>query len=62
MEEIDGKEQFIEKDGAVFFKRAYYKGCNDLEVALISYLATLDIDGDLTLEKLLDIYLQNNLN
>ncbi|MGN0812130.1 MAG: FRG domain-containing protein [Candidatus Coproplasma sp.] len=50
LEEIDDKEQLIEKDGAVFFKRAYCKGCTDLEVALISYLATLDIDGDLTLE------------
>lgn len=61
MEEIDGKEQFIEKDGAVFFKRAYYKGCNDLEVALISYLATLDIDGDLTLEKLLELLVEQGI-
>lgn len=61
MEEVDGKEQFVEKDGAVFFKRAYYKGCNDLEVALISYLATLDIDGDLTLEKLLELLVEQGI-
>lgn len=61
MEEVDGNEQLIEKDGAVFFKRAYYKGCTDLEVALISYLATLDIDGDLTLEKLLDLLVEQGI-
>ena len=61
MEEVDGKEQLVEKDGAVFFKRAYYKGCTDLEVALISYLATLDIDGDLTLEKLLDLLVEQGI-
>lgn len=61
MEEVDGKELFVEKDGAVFFKRAYYKGCTDLEVALISYLATLDIDGDLTLEKLLELLVEQGI-
>ena len=61
MVESGGKEQFVEKDGAVFFKRAYYKGCTDMEVALISYLATLDIDGDLTLEKLLELLVEQGI-
>lgn len=44
----------IETDGCVLFSRAYSKGCNDLEVAVISHLANLEINGDLTLNKLLD--------
>ena len=41
-------------DGAVLFSRAYSKGCNDLDVSVISHLANMDISGDLTLERLLD--------
>lgn len=59
--EVDGKEQLVEKDGAVFYKRTYCKGCTDLEVALISYLATSDIDGDLTLEKLLELLVDQGI-
>ena len=59
--EVDGKEQLVEKDGAVFYKRTYSKGCTDLEVALISYLATSNIDGDLTLEKLLELLVEQGI-
>ena len=38
----------------VLFSRAYSKGCNDLDVSVISHLANMDISGDLTLERLLD--------
>lgn len=44
----------IETDGAVYVKRAYSKGCNDLEVSVLSHLTNVRIDGDTTLNRLLD--------
>lgn len=44
----------IEPDGIVLFSRAYGKSCNDLEVLVISHLANMEINGDTTLNKLLE--------
>ena len=44
----------IKPDGIVFFSRAYSKGCNDLEVSVISHLANIEMNGDITLNKLLE--------
>lgn len=41
-------------DGIVLFSRTYGKGCNDLEVSVISHLANMEITGDTTLNKLLE--------
>lgn len=59
LEEIDGNEESVEKDGIVFFQRTYGKGCTDLAISVISYLSTLEIDGDMTLEKVLEILTEN---
>ena len=48
-------------DGVVLFRRAYSKGCNDIEVSIISHLANTEVSGDLTLEKLLDDLVEHNI-
>ena len=48
-------------DGVVLFRRAYSKGCNDIEVSVISHLANTEVGGDLTLEKLLDDLVEHNI-
>lgn len=48
-------------DGVVLFRRAYSKGCNDIEVSVISHLANTEVSGDLTLEKLLDDLVEHNI-
>ena len=48
-------------DGVVLFSRAYSKGCNDIEVSVISHLANTEVSGDLTLEKLLDDLVEHNI-
>lgn len=48
-------------DGVVLFRRAYSKGCNDIEVSVISHLANMEVSGDLTLEKLLDDLVEHNI-
>lgn len=65
-EEIDPETHNInETDGIVLFKRAYGKGYNDLEIAVIAHLATMPTTGDLSLQKVLEelfvknIYTQN---
>lgn len=60
-EEIDGNEESVEKDGIVFFQRTYGKGCTDLAISVISYLSTLEIDGDMTLEKILEMLTENGI-
>ncbi len=50
--EVDNS--IIKPDGAVLFSRAYSKGCNDLEVSVISHLANMEINGDTTLKTLLE--------
>ncbi len=47
-------DEVFETDGAVLFKRTYSKGYNDLEVAVVSHVANLNIDGDMTLDLLLE--------
>lgn len=49
----NGHETLISTDGIVFYKRAYSKGIHELDVAVISYLATLDLTGETTLNGLL---------
>ena len=61
LEETDGNEEIVEKDGIVFFQRTYGKGCTDLAVSVISYLSTLEIDGDMTLEKILEMLTENGI-
>ena len=48
-------------DGVVLFRRAYSKGCTDIEVSVISHLANTEVSGDLTLEKLLDDLVEHNI-
>lgn len=55
----DENGDIVEKDGVVFYQRAYNKRCTDLEILVISCLATLEIDGDMTLEKVLEILTEN---
>ena len=68
LETRDGEEVIVEKDGKVFFQRAYCKGCTDLEISVISYLASLDFNGDTTLNKILKelvnqgVYSENSAN
>lgn len=61
LEEIDGNEESVEKAGIVFFQRTYGKGCTDLAISVISYLSTLEIDGDMTLEKILEMLTENGI-
>ena len=51
----------VAADGIVLFRRAYSKGCNDIEVSVISHLANTEVSGDLTLEKLLDDLVEHNI-
>lgn len=51
--EDSGHETSILTDGAVFYKRTYSKGIHELDVAIISYIATLDLAGETTLNGLL---------
>lgn len=50
---VDGKECYVPTDGAVYFQRAYCKGYDDIEVAVISHLAGMELRGDVTLELIL---------
>lgn len=50
--EVDNS--ILKPDGMVLFSRAYSKGCNDLEVSVISHLANIEINGDTTLNTLLE--------
>lgn len=61
VEQIDENEESVEKDGVVFFQRAYGKGCTDLAISVIACLATLEIDGDMTLEKILEMLTENGI-
>lgn len=53
-EKNDEDNTTTKTDGCVLFSRAYSKGYNDLEIAVISHLANIKIEGDFTLDKLLD--------
>lgn len=53
-EYIEEENSVTKTDGIVLFSRAYSKGCNDLEISVISHLANIEMDGDITLSKLLD--------
>jgi len=50
--EVDNS--IIKPDGVVLFSRSYSKSCNDLEVSVISHLANMEVNGDTTLNKLLE--------
>lgn len=50
----DEREYYVETDGAVFFQRAYYKRYDEQEVMLHAYVAGLDLQDVMTLEKLLE--------
>lgn len=50
-----GVEEVVSCDGAVFYKRAYGKGCQDLEIETVAFLASINMLGDFTLDKCLDL-------
>lgn len=54
-DEQDTYRKVERTDGAVYFKRSYGKGYNDLEIATISYLATIDILRDMAIENVLEL-------
>ena len=47
------REYYVPTDGAVYFQRAYCKGYEDIEIAVISHLAGMEMHGDITLESVL---------
>ena len=54
-EELDTESGVVqETDGAVYFQRAYSKGCTDFEISILAYLASNGIRKGLTLGKLLE--------
>ena len=42
-----------DKDGTVFYCRTYVKSCSDIDVAVLSHIAMMDMKGDISLEQLL---------
>lgn len=48
-------------DGAVFYKRAYGRGFQDIEIETVAFLSSLKIQGDLTLEKCLQLLIEHGL-
>lgn len=65
-DEIEEDEESCSKkitstDGAVFFKRAYGRGFQDIEVETVALLSSKKIQGDLTLEKCLQLLVENGL-
>jgi len=50
--EVDNS--IIKPDGVVLFSRSYSKSCNDLEVSVISHLANMEVNGNTTLNTLLE--------
>lgn len=50
----DGKTTLLPPtDGKIYYKRDYGKSYNDIEIKVLSYLASHEISGDFTLEQLL---------
>lgn len=54
-------KRIITTDGAVFYKRAYGRGFQDIEIETVSLLSSQKIQGDLTLEKCLQLLIENGL-
>lgn len=51
---IDGKTVLLPPtDGKIYYKRDYGKSYNDIEIKILSYLASHQIPGDFTVEQLL---------
>lgn len=48
-------------DGAVFYKRTYGRGFQDIEIETVALLSSLKIQGDLTLEKCLQLLIEHGL-
>lgn len=57
----DTREVFENTDGAVYYKHAYCKKYNDFEINVLSYLATIDISGEKTLEECLEKLQHENI-
>lgn len=51
--DADGNEASVPTDGAVFYRRTYCKGYNDLAIKVISCLSTLDLRGETSLNSFL---------
>ena len=60
-DEEASSKKIIPADGAVFYKRAYGRGYQDVEIETVALLSSLSIQGDLTLEKCLELLTENGL-
>lgn len=65
-DEIEEDEEASSKkiaptDGAVFYKRTYGRGFQDIEIETVALLSSLKIQGDLTLEKCLQLLIEHGL-
>lgn len=60
-DEETSSKKIIPTDGAVFYKRAYVRGYQDVEIETVALLSSLSIQGDLILEKCLELLTENGL-
>ena len=60
-DEVTSSKRMITTDGAVFYKRAYGRGFQDIEIETVALLSSQNIQGDLTLEKCLQSLIENGL-
>ena len=59
--EETGIKEVKSTDGAVFYKRTYGRGFQDVEIETISFLASESIPGDLTLESCLELLTEKGI-
>lgn len=59
--EETGAKEVTSSDGAVFFKRTYGRGFQDIEIETVALLASKDIPGDFTLDKCLDLLVEKGI-
>jgi len=59
--EETGIKEVISSDGAVFFKRTYGRGFQDVEIETVALFASMNIQGDFTLDKCLDLLVEKGV-
>ena len=59
--EETGAKEVTSSDGAVFFKRTYGRGFQDIEIETVALLASKDIPGDFTLDKCFDLLVEKGI-
>ena len=59
--EETGIKEVISSDGVVFYKRTYGRGFQDIEIETVALLASMDIPGDFTLDKCLDLLVEKSI-